>query len=63
MNDGMTRSPLLRLPNAREAVNLKNWLDDRHNFDDISRAFNSESRFARLKESFLVVMFIFDSKL
>lgn len=48
INDGMTRAPVVEMPNAKRASDLKQWIED--NFDLIAAEFNSTSRFARLKE-------------
>ncbi|XP_077988663.1 3-hydroxy-3-methylglutaryl-coenzyme A reductase-like [Glandiceps talaboti] len=47
--DGMTRAPVVRLPNAQMASEVKRWLDDPDNFDLVAESFNSTSRFARLQ--------------
>ncbi len=49
LDDGMTRGPVVRCPSAVEAGTVKVWLEDRENFDSVAEAFNSTSRFARLK--------------
>ncbi|KAM4809529.1 3-hydroxy-3-methylglutaryl-Coenzyme A reductase isoform 1-T2 [Rhinophrynus dorsalis] len=46
--DGMTRGPVVRLPTACEAAEVKNWLDSAEGFKVIKEAFDSTSRFARL---------------
>ena len=48
-NAGMTRAPLIRLPNVKRAVELKEWLERPENFYSVAAAFNSTSRFARLQ--------------
>lgn len=48
VGDGMTRGPVLRLPSAKRAAELKAWLAVPENFYMIAAAFNSTSRFARL---------------
>eukprot|EP00008_Paramoeba_atlantica_P006286 CAMPEP_0201491328 /NCGR_PEP_ID=MMETSP0151_2-20130828/29394_1 /ASSEMBLY_ACC=CAM_ASM_000257 /TAXON_ID=200890 /ORGANISM="Paramoeba atlantica, Strain 621/1 / CCAP 1560/9" /LENGTH=436 /DNA_ID=CAMNT_0047877629 /DNA_START=243 /DNA_END=1553 /DNA_ORIENTATION=+ len=45
---GMTRAPLLRLPSAKRAVEMKEWLEKSENFIEIVTAYNSTSRFGRL---------------
>lgn len=50
LNDGMTRGPVVRLPSALEASNVKHWLDEAENFQKIKEVFDSTSRFARLKK-------------
>lgn len=47
----MTRAPVVRLPSAKRAVELKEWLANPKNFYSIASAFNSTSRFARLAEA------------
>ena len=49
LDDGMTRGPVVQLPSATQASQLKIWLDDSNNFQLMEEAFNSTSRFARLK--------------
>ncbi|XP_056396149.1 3-hydroxy-3-methylglutaryl-Coenzyme A reductase [Hyla sarda] len=46
--DGMTRGPVVRLPSACEAAEVKNWLDSPEGFKVIKDTFDSTSRFARL---------------
>ena len=46
--DGMTRGPVIRLPNIRRAAEVMAWLDDPSNLDLIKKSFNATSRFARL---------------
>ena len=47
---GMTRGPCVRFPNAKGAVELKEWLQDPNNYKSIEKTFSSTSRFARLVE-------------
>jgi len=47
-NNGMTRAPLLRMPNVQRAAELKEWVEKPDNFYQVAAAFNSTSRFARL---------------
>ena len=49
LDDGMTRGPVVRLPSATEASQVKVWLDEVDNFQLVEEVFNSTSRFARLK--------------
>ena len=49
LGDGMTRGPVVRLPSATQASQVKLWLDKRDNFQLMEEAFNSTSRFARLQ--------------
>ncbi|KAM3938783.1 3-hydroxy-3-methylglutaryl-Coenzyme A reductase isoform 1-T2 [Leptodactylus fuscus] len=46
--DGMTRGPVVRLPSACEAAEVKSWLDSPEGFKVIKDTFDSTSRFARL---------------
>ncbi|XP_044132016.1 LOW QUALITY PROTEIN: 3-hydroxy-3-methylglutaryl-coenzyme A reductase-like [Bufo gargarizans] len=46
--DGMTRGPVVRLPSACDAAEVKNWLDSPEGFKVIKDTFDSTSRFARL---------------
>ncbi|XP_053557377.1 3-hydroxy-3-methylglutaryl-Coenzyme A reductase [Bombina bombina] len=46
--DGMTRGPVVRLPSACEAAEVKAWLDSPEGFKVIKEVFDSTSRFARL---------------
>lgn len=46
--DGMTRGPVVRLPTACDAAEVKTWLDSPEGFKVIKDAFDSTSRFARL---------------
>ncbi|XP_069793561.1 3-hydroxy-3-methylglutaryl-CoA reductase a isoform X2 [Narcine bancroftii] len=48
--DGMTRGPVVRLPTACEAAEVKAWLDSSDGFNVIKEIFNSTSRFARLQK-------------
>ncbi|XP_077865070.1 3-hydroxy-3-methylglutaryl-coenzyme A reductase-like, partial [Saccoglossus kowalevskii] len=47
--DGMTRAPVVRLPSAQLASEVKKWLEDHDNFELVGESFNSTSRFARLQ--------------
>ncbi len=49
LGDGMTRGPVVRLPSATQASQVKLWLDNRDNFQLVEESFNSTSRFARLQ--------------
>lgn len=44
----MTRGPVVKMPSARRAVELKRWLEFPENMFQVATAFNSTSRFARL---------------
>lgn len=46
--DGMTRGPVIQMPNAKRSAALKLWLAE--NFESVAREFNSTSRFARLSD-------------
>ena len=48
-DDGMTRAPLLRMPNAKAATDVKRWVEDPANFELLRGAFNSTTRFGKLK--------------
>ncbi|KAJ7538272.1 hypothetical protein O6H91_11G041100 [Diphasiastrum complanatum] len=49
LRDGMTRAPVVRFPNVKRAADLKWYMENPSNFDDIADVFNSTSRFARLQ--------------
>ena len=49
LDDGMTRGPVVRCASAMEAGEVKKWFDDKDNFELVVDAFNSTSRFARLR--------------
>ncbi|XP_012713427.1 3-hydroxy-3-methylglutaryl-coenzyme A reductase [Fundulus heteroclitus] len=48
--DGMTRGPVVRLPSACKAAEVKAWLESPDGFQDITEAFDNTSRFARLQK-------------
>eukprot|EP00118_Oscarella_pearsei_P025279 m.307897 g.307897 ORF g.307897 m.307897 type:complete len:901 (+) comp42992_c0_seq1:71-2773(+) len=48
VNDGMTRAPVVRLPSAAHAAQVKRWLEQPENFEKVKAEFDSTSRFARL---------------
>uniref|UniRef100_A0A3Q1EJ81 3-hydroxy-3-methylglutaryl coenzyme A reductase n=1 Tax=Acanthochromis polyacanthus TaxID=80966 RepID=A0A3Q1EJ81_9TELE len=48
--DSMTRGPVVRLPSACQAAEVKNWLESTDGFQTIKEAFDSTSRFARLQK-------------
>lgn len=50
LDDGMTRGPVVKLPSATQASEVKLWLDNAGNFEMVEEVFNSTSRFARLKK-------------
>eukprot|EP01087_Luapelamoeba_hula_P009050 TRINITY_DN2308_c0_g1_i6.p1 TRINITY_DN2308_c0_g1~~TRINITY_DN2308_c0_g1_i6.p1 ORF type:complete len:476 (+),score=96.84 TRINITY_DN2308_c0_g1_i6:170-1429(+) len=47
-NDGMTRGPCIKLNSAKEAAEVQAWVEHPENLEQITRAFNSTSNFARL---------------
>jgi len=49
LGDGMTRGPVVRMPDASRAAKLKHWLDSTDNLFQVAAEFNSTSRFARLQ--------------
>jgi len=49
MADGMTRAPVVRLPGAVDAAELKAWTEDAEAFAQIKAAFDGTSRFGRLQ--------------
>jgi len=49
ISNGMTRAPVLKMPSAARAVELKEWLEIPQNFERVREAFDSTSRFGRLK--------------
>ncbi|GAM25352.1 hypothetical protein SAMD00019534_085270 [Acytostelium subglobosum LB1] len=55
LQNGMTRAPVCRFPSVTRAAELKTWIETQENFYQIATAFNSTSRFARLK-SIKIVM-------
>nr|XP_009934720.1 PREDICTED: 3-hydroxy-3-methylglutaryl-Coenzyme A reductase isoform X2 [Opisthocomus hoazin] len=48
--DGMTRGPVVRLPTACQAAEVKVWLESPEGFTIMKEAFDSTSRFARLQK-------------
>lgn len=46
--DGMTRAPVVRLPSACRAAEVKTWLETAEGFRSVKEAFDHTSRFARL---------------
>ncbi|XP_067279812.1 3-hydroxy-3-methylglutaryl-CoA reductase b [Pseudorasbora parva] len=46
--DGMTRGPVVQMPSACRAAEVKGWLESSEGFSDIKQAFDHTSRFARL---------------
>ena len=47
--DAMTRGPALSFPNITMCATAKQWIDSEEGSDILKAAFNSTSRFARLK--------------
>ncbi|TMS01425.1 3-hydroxy-3-methylglutaryl-coenzyme A reductase [Larimichthys crocea] len=50
MADSMTRGPVVRLPSACQAAEVKAWLESTDGFQAIKDAFDNTSRFARLQK-------------
>ncbi|XP_006034688.2 3-hydroxy-3-methylglutaryl-Coenzyme A reductase isoform X1 [Alligator sinensis] len=50
LGDGMTRGPVVRLPTACLAAQVKAWLENSEGFKVIKESFDSTSRFARLQK-------------
>lgn len=48
VGDGMSRAPVLTVPNVTVANDVRRFIDE--NFDLLAQSFNSTSRFGRLKE-------------
>uniref|UniRef100_A0A3Q3MMM3 3-hydroxy-3-methylglutaryl coenzyme A reductase n=1 Tax=Mastacembelus armatus TaxID=205130 RepID=A0A3Q3MMM3_9TELE len=48
--DSMTRGPVVRLPSACQAAEVKAWLESTDGFQAIKQAFDYTSRFARLQK-------------
>ncbi|XP_061673397.1 3-hydroxy-3-methylglutaryl-coenzyme A reductase-like isoform X3 [Syngnathoides biaculeatus] len=48
--DSMTRGPVVRMPSACQAAEVKGWLESRDGFQAIKEAFDNTSRFARLQK-------------
>ncbi|XP_028269996.1 3-hydroxy-3-methylglutaryl-coenzyme A reductase-like isoform X2 [Parambassis ranga] len=48
--DNMTRGPVVRLPSACHAAQVKAWLESEDGFKVIKEAFDNTSRFARLQK-------------
>ncbi|GLJ22306.1 hypothetical protein SUGI_0419610 [Cryptomeria japonica] len=49
LRDGMTRAPVVRFQSAKRASELKFYIEDPANADNLSDIFNRTSRFARLQ--------------
>ena len=50
LRDGMTRAPVLQMPDIAQAALLKRFVEDPENWDLLASEFNSSSRFARLQK-------------
>ncbi|XP_034451637.1 3-hydroxy-3-methylglutaryl-coenzyme A reductase-like isoform X2 [Hippoglossus hippoglossus] len=48
--DSMTRGPVVRLPSACQAAEVKHWMESIDGFQAIKEAFDNTSRFARLQK-------------
>ncbi|KAJ8396539.1 hypothetical protein AAFF_G00016050 [Aldrovandia affinis] len=48
--DGMTRGPVVQLPSACQAAEVKAWLESAEGFERVKQAFDHSSRFARLEK-------------
>ncbi|KAG7477013.1 hypothetical protein MATL_G00088920 [Megalops atlanticus] len=48
--DGMTRGPVVQLPSACRAAEVKAWLETPEGFEAVKEAFDHTSRFARLEK-------------
>ncbi|KAM9392468.1 3-hydroxy-3-methylglutaryl-coenzyme A reductase-like [Pholidichthys leucotaenia] len=48
--DSMTRGPVVRLPSAQYAADVKAWLETADGFQILKEAFDNTSRFARLQK-------------
>ncbi|XP_057183768.1 3-hydroxy-3-methylglutaryl-CoA reductase a isoform X1 [Triplophysa rosa] len=48
--DGMTRGPVVRLPSACQAAEVKAWMESAEGFNCMKEAFDQTSRFARLEK-------------
>ncbi|XP_035514772.1 3-hydroxy-3-methylglutaryl-CoA reductase a [Morone saxatilis] len=48
--DSMTRGPVVKLPSACQAAEVKAWLESTDGFQAIKEAFDNTSRFARLQK-------------
>ena len=48
--DGMSRGPVVRLPNIKRSAEVMAWLEEPHNFQQVKESFNATSRFGRLQK-------------
>ncbi|KAM4532447.1 3-hydroxy-3-methylglutaryl-coenzyme A reductase-like isoform 1-T2 [Fundulus diaphanus] len=53
--DSMTRGPVVRLPSACQAAEVKIWLETSDGFSMVKEAFDETSRFARLEKLLVAV--------
>lgn len=51
-DEGMTRAPILKFRDIKQAAEVKRWLETPDHFSEIKSKFDSTSRFARLKDIF-----------
>lgn len=47
--DAMTRAPVFKLPTASAAADVKRWIEQEENFEEIKEAFASTTSFGKLK--------------
>jgi hydroxymethylglutaryl-CoA reductase (NADPH) len=50
VGDGMSRGPVVRLPNIRRAADVATWLEEPSHLELMKCSFNSTSRFAKLQK-------------
>lgn len=55
LRDGITRAPCLRMRSAREAAELKLWVDVPENFGRLKAAFESTTGFGKLKSAVTMI--------
>ena len=48
LNEGMTRAPVVKMPDIKSTAHLRSWLKETKNYDKIKTIFNGTSRFCRL---------------
>ena len=48
-SDAMSRAPVFKLPSARAATEVKQWIEEPSNFESIRDAFESTTRFGKLR--------------
>lgn len=49
MSNGMTRAPVVRMSNVKEASRMKQWVDNPENFQQLKAAFESTTNFGKLQ--------------